>query len=67
MNYELLGNTNPSLHWHVIPRYKDDPRWGQPIWENYPRNEFNNNRFIVADSENEKIVLKIRTNLLELH
>ena len=25
MNYELLGNTNPHLHWHIVPRYKSDP------------------------------------------
>jgi diadenosine tetraphosphate (Ap4A) HIT family hydrolase len=33
MNYELLGNVVPHLHWHVIPRQKTDPidrRW--PIW-----------------------------------
>ncbi|MFQ5436042.1 MAG: HIT family protein, partial [Anaerolineae bacterium] len=24
MNYELLGNTNPHLHWHIVPRYKTD-------------------------------------------
>ena len=32
MNYELLGNWVPHLHWHVIPRYKTDPCWGNPIW-----------------------------------
>jgi diadenosine tetraphosphate (Ap4A) HIT family hydrolase len=32
VNVESLGNLMPHLHWHVIPRYKDDPRWGAPIW-----------------------------------
>ena len=32
MNVESLGNVMPHLHWHVIPRYKDDGRWGHPIW-----------------------------------
>jgi diadenosine tetraphosphate (Ap4A) HIT family hydrolase len=31
-NVESLGNLVPHLHWHVIPRYKSDGRWGQPIW-----------------------------------
>jgi len=31
-NVESLGNQVPHLHWHIIPRYKDDPRWGLPIW-----------------------------------
>lgn len=33
MNYATLGNVIPHLHYHLIPRYKTDPRWGAPIWE----------------------------------
>src|SRR2546423_3150444 len=31
LNYELLGNSLPHLHTHVVPRYADDPRPGWPF------------------------------------
>ncbi len=31
MNYEVLGNSLPHLHAHVLPRYADDPRPGWPF------------------------------------
>lgn len=35
-NVETLGNQMPHLHWQIIPRYKNDPRWGGPIWMTSP-------------------------------
>jgi diadenosine tetraphosphate (Ap4A) HIT family hydrolase len=32
MNYVSLGNVVPHLHWHLVPRYRSDPRWGSPIY-----------------------------------
>ncbi|WP_171469601.1 HIT family protein [Frigoriglobus tundricola] len=32
LNYELLGNLVPHLHWHVFPRSADDPERLQPVW-----------------------------------
>ena len=32
LNYELLGNQVPHLHWHLFPRYRDDPNARQPVW-----------------------------------
>jgi diadenosine tetraphosphate (Ap4A) HIT family hydrolase len=31
LNYETLGNTSPHLHTHLLPRYQQDPRPGQPF------------------------------------
>jgi diadenosine tetraphosphate (Ap4A) HIT family hydrolase len=31
LNYNVLGNSVPHLHTHVVPRYADDPRPGWPF------------------------------------
>lgn len=32
MNYELLGNQVPHIHWHVVPRLAEDPNPRWPVW-----------------------------------
>jgi len=32
MNIAALGNMAPHLHWHVIPRYKDDAFFPGSVW-----------------------------------
>ena len=32
LNYELLGNKDRHMHWHLYPRYEDDPDPNKPIW-----------------------------------
>ncbi len=32
INLASLGNVAPHLHWHVIPRYRDDRHFPAPIW-----------------------------------
>ena len=32
MNYELLGNQVPHIHWHLVPRLPTDPDLRAPIW-----------------------------------
>ncbi len=32
LNYELLGNQVGHLHWHLFPRYADDPDARWPVW-----------------------------------
>lgn len=32
LNYELLGNQVPHLHWHLFPRSAHDPDTLRPVW-----------------------------------
>ena len=32
LNYELLGNQVPHLHWHIFPRYANDEHVHLPVW-----------------------------------
>ena len=32
MNYSLLGNLIPHIHWHVVPRLPNDPAPREPTW-----------------------------------
>src|SRR5262245_1215025 len=32
INLACLGNLTPHVHWHVIPRFRDDRHFPAPIW-----------------------------------
>jgi diadenosine tetraphosphate (Ap4A) HIT family hydrolase len=32
LNYEMLGNQVPHLHWHIFPRFKSDPDALKAVW-----------------------------------
>lgn len=60
MNYASLGNVVPHLHWHLIPRYRDDPRWGSAIWTSDP-GEMRVTR--LADQELQRLASALRAAL----
>lgn len=32
LNYELLGNTDHHMHWHIFPRHTNDPLPNRTVW-----------------------------------
>ena len=32
INLASLGNLVPHVHWHIVPRFADDPHFPSPIW-----------------------------------
>jgi diadenosine tetraphosphate (Ap4A) HIT family hydrolase len=57
INYELLGNMVPHIHWHLVPRFSDEPLWPRPIWSE-PHNEL-----LVSPAEYQERINLIRQAL----
>jgi diadenosine tetraphosphate (Ap4A) HIT family hydrolase len=60
MNVASLGNVMPHLHWHIVPRYEHDPRWGAPIWSADAANEPNTR---LADADFAALLKQLRDAL----
>lgn len=37
INLASFGNVVPHLHWHVIPRWRDDRHFPEPVWGSVQR------------------------------
>lgn len=59
INYACLGNMLRHVHWHVTPRYTDDPEPQHPIWVR-PLAE---RRLALPGAERQELVKKIRKAL----
>ena len=57
MNYASLGNAIPHLHYHIIPRFKTDPRWRVNPFGEAPPVRF------ASEAEYDALVEKIRAGL----
>lgn len=59
MNHSCLGNKEPHIHWHIMPRYEDDPFYG--------RHPFRGNElakdFALSSDEATRIAANIRQHL----
>ncbi len=59
INYACLGNFVTHVHWHVIPRYADDPEAQHPIWVR-PLGE---RRIALSETDRRTLIASIRRAL----
>ena len=70
MNYELLGNGDTHLHWHLFPRKKDDlGNYGNngkgPVWW-YPMEKMYSDNNRPSDEELEEMKKQLAAELKKL-
>jgi diadenosine tetraphosphate (Ap4A) HIT family hydrolase len=69
MNYELLGNQVPHLHWHLFPRYRDDPARMHSTWVTLQRAEHDEElrqQLETGRTERAAITAALREQLIQL-
>jgi diadenosine tetraphosphate (Ap4A) HIT family hydrolase len=69
LNYELLGNQVPHLHWHLLPRSADDPEALKPVWlalERADRDDAERRRLTGNPDDNEATAAALRQTLTRL-
>ena len=59
MNYECLGNSEPHVHWHLLPRYETDEMRHGPIWLR-PESE---RKVSLDENDRRALIGSIRTQL----
>lgn len=64
INIATLCNVVRHVHWHIIPRYEDDPNWGNPPWGVYDKRVYNIEPKIVSEKDLEEIKNKIINSFL---
>lgn len=63
LNYELLGNQVPHLHWHLFPRYVTDPDQRRPVWftiEDAETDPVEKRRLEIGTMSREEAVARLR-------
>ena len=60
LNYEMLGNLAPHLHWHVLPRHEDDPQPEQPVWNFWDQSD---PKYFYDPARDAELIATIRQQL----
>jgi diadenosine tetraphosphate (Ap4A) HIT family hydrolase len=59
MNYECLGNGEPHVHWHLLPRYETDEMRRVPVWLR-PESE---RKVPLDENDRRALIASLRTQL----
>jgi diadenosine tetraphosphate (Ap4A) HIT family hydrolase len=62
LNYECLGNQEPHVHWHVFPRFAEDPMRLAPVWLR-PESE---RKLALPDDDSRALIASLRVELARL-
>lgn len=65
MNYELLGNGDSHVHWHLFPRVTGDTPQKGPVWW-LPRDEMYDDSKRPTEEELSEMILKLKIELTNL-
>src|SRR6266851_4759891 len=69
LNYELLGNQVPHLHWHLFPRYRHDSDALKPVWlalDRAERDHYERGRLQTGPTDRAATVQLLRQQLSTL-
>ena len=58
INFASLGNSIRHFHYHIIPRYRYDPKWGSPPWPAAEKE--------LTETGYQRVIATIRTSLYDL-
>ncbi len=61
INLASLGNMTPHVHWHLIPRWRDDTHFPQPIWATPQRVDVSQRRSVDGRQLGDTIIAALRT------
>ncbi len=61
INLASLGNITPHVHWHLIPRWRDDRHFPNPVWAAPQRPESPCRRRVDGRQLGDQIITALRT------
>jgi diadenosine tetraphosphate (Ap4A) HIT family hydrolase len=61
INIASLGNMTPHMHWHLIPRWRDDRHFPHPVWAQAQRVQSRPRNLVDGRQLGDQIITALRT------